>query len=284
MKYLRLSALALSGVLTAGLSLAADVGTTVFPLPVEPDLYAAYNKTAITGVTAGSSFIRFANLRSQATRNYVEIYGVTDKATLGSFVVDVPAKATIQVQPERMIFTFAPVNWNQPVVLYVENGRDKQVWQHVKFNAATGDFSEASVCVAPPHLDYTAPGNAALDVFPGGLSRYTSTVSVHNFSDFTGRYEAHVYDAATGQQLGATAFELPARQSFTKQGSYFAQLAAAAAKADDSRFLNVEFVSVGNPAAKITVGHEVTDLAGRTVNLSNPCPITGGIATIQTGG
>lgn len=279
MKYLRFFAFGLSGLLTAGIAGAADVGTTVFP--VEPDLNAAYAKTAITGVTAGSSFIRFANLRGQATRNHVEIYGLTDKATLGSFVVDVPAKATVQVQPERMIFTFAPVNWDQPVVLYVENGRDKQVWQHVKLNPATGDFSDASVCVSPPHLDYAAPGNAALDVFPGGLSRFTSTVSVHNFSDVTGRYEAHVYDAATGQQLGAVAFELPARASFTRQGSYFAQLAA---MADESRFMNVEFVSVGNPVARITVAHEVTDLSGRTVNLSNPCPITGGFATIQTGG
>lgn len=282
MKYLHLTAFALSGLLAAGSSLAADAGATVFP--TEPDLNAAYAKTAITGVTAGASFIRFANLRGQATRNYVEIYGLTDKATLGSFVVDVPAKATVQIQPERMIYTFAPVNWDQPVVLYVENGRDKQVWQHVKLNPATGDFSDASVCVSPPHLDYAAPGNAALDVFPGGLSRYTSTVSVHNFSDVTGRYEAHVYDAATGQQLGAVAFELPARTSFTRQGSYFAQLAALPARADESRFLNVEFVSVGNPVAKITVAHEVTDLAGRTVNLSNPCPITGGFATIQTGG
>jgi len=32
------------------------------------------------------------------------------------------------------------------------------------------------------------------------------------------------------------------------------------------------------------LGHEVTDLAGRVVNLSNPCPITGGIGTILTGG
>lgn len=288
MKYISLSTIVASGLLAANLTLGADASTTVFPLPVEPGTD-AYNKTAITGIVAGSSFVRFTNLRGEATRNHVEIYGLTDKQTLGSFTVDVPAKATVQIQPERMIYTFAPVNWNQPIVLYVENGRDKQVWQHLKLNAATGDFSDASVCVTPPHLDYAAPGNAALDVFPGvfpgGLARYTSTVSVHNFSGFTGRYEAHVYDAATGQQLGAVAFELPARQSFIRQGSYFSQLvAAAAAKADDSRFFNVEFVSVGDPNARITVGHDVTDASGRTVNLSNPCPLTGGLVTIQTGG
>ena len=282
MKYIRLSALVLAGLATAGLGQATDVGTTLYPTPVVPGA-AAYNKTAITGIEAGSSFVRFANLRDAPVRNHVEIYGLADKQTLGSFVVDVPAHATIQIQPERMIYTFAPVNWNQPVVLYDENGRDKQVWQNIKLNSRTGDFYDASVCVAPPHLDYAAPGNVALDVFPGGLSRYASTVTAHNFSDVTGRFEARVTDAETGKIAGAVAFELGPRQSFSKPGSYFAQLAAPASAAyDETRFRNVEFVSVGDVNARITVGHEVIDTStGPMVNLSNPCPLTGGIATIM---
>ncbi len=282
MKYHNLSWIILSGLLTAAGADAADVTTTIFPTPVIPGA-AAYNKTAITGIEAGVSFVRLANLSDAATRNYVEIYGLTEKQTLGSFTVDVPAHASVQIQPERMIYTFAPVSWNQPIVLYVENGRGKQVWQHVKLNSRTGDFYDASVCVASPHLDYVAPGNAAIDVFPGGLSRYSSTVTVHNFSDVAGRFEAHVTDAETGKAAGAVVFELGPRQSFSRSGSYFAQLAAPASGAfDESRFLNVTFVSVGDANARVVVGHEVVDSAsGRTVNLSNPCPLTGGLVTVQ---
>lgn len=250
--------------------------------PALPPGSEAYNKTAITGVVPGASFIRFSNLRDEATRNYVEIYGVTDRQTLGSFVVDVPAKATVQIQPERMIFTFAPVNWNQPIVLYVENGRDKQVWQHIKLNDRTGAFSDASVCASPPHIDYVQPGNAALDVFPGGFTRFSSTVTAHNFSDKAGRFEARVFDAATGKKIGAVAFELAARQSFTRGGVNFASISDVSSPVDDSRFMNVEFVQVGDGGARLVVGHEVADIFnGATMNMSNPCSIHGGLVSIQ---
>lgn len=272
---------ALAALLAASPAIAADVAA-VLPGSLLPPGAEAYNKTAITGVVAGSSFIRFANLRDAATRNYVEIYGLTDKATLGSFVVDVPAKATVQIQPERMIYTFAPVNWSQPIVLYVENGRDKQVWQHIKLNARAGTFSDASVCASPPHLDYVQPGNAALNVFPGGFSRFSSTVTAHNFSDKAGRFEARVYNAATGERIGAVAFDLGARESFTRGGVYFASISDGVSPVDDARYMNVEFVQVGDGAARIVVGHEVADMFnGATMNMSNPCSIHGGFVTIQ---
>lgn len=111
---------------------AQDVRTTVVDetggviTPLLGD--AAYARTAITGVEAGASHIRLANIKDDTVRNYVEIYGLHDRATLGSFTVDVPAKGAVQFQPESMIFSIAPLNWDQPIVLYVENGRDKQLW------------------------------------------------------------------------------------------------------------------------------------------------------------
>lgn len=277
----RLATVTLAALSAAFLSASVPTSAQADTASALPPGAEAYNRTAITGVEAGASFIRLANLRDQPTRNYVEIYGVSDRASLGSFVVDVPAKASVQFQPELMIQPFAPVNWNQPIVLYVENGRDKQVWQHIKWRARADAFTDASVCASPPHLDYVQPGNAALNVYPGGFSRYASTVTAHNFSDKTGRYEARIFDAATGKRLGAVAFELGARQSFARTGAYFAQQADVVAPVDDARYLNVEFVSVGDAGARIVVGHEVTDVfTGDTLNLSNPCSIHGGFASV----
>jgi hypothetical protein len=240
----------------------------------------ATNKTAIVRVAAGASYIRLANMLDKPTRNYVEVYGLSDQATLGSFVVDVPAKASVQFQPEKMLQTFAPVNWDQPLVLYVENGRDKQVWQHIKSYPGSSVFFDASVCTPPPHLDYVQPGNVAINVHAGSGTGYISTITVHNFSDKTGRYEAQIYDTATGQQVGATAFELKPRQSLTRSGSYYAQQAGPAAPETRDRYLNVEFVSVGDPDARIVVGHEVLDAArGYVLNLSNPCALNGGLVS-----
>jgi hypothetical protein len=274
MKFNRFNFLSAAAFFAAALpALAAD--TAALPAGAE-----AYTKTAITRVAAGASYIRLANLRDEPTRNYVEVYGLTDKATLGSFVVDVPAKASVQFQPETMIQTFAPVNWDQPLVLYVENGRDKQVWQHIKSYPGTGMFFDASACAAPPHMDYVQPGNVALNVFTGGLARYVSTVSIHNFSNKTGRYEARIYDAATGKKVGATAFELAPRQSLTRSGAYYAQVSDLNASVDASRYLNVEFVSVGDADARVVLSHEVMDVFNSSVlNLSNPCAIHGGFVS-----
>ncbi len=251
-------------------------------VPTLPPEAGTYNKTAIVGIENGQSLVRLANLRDEPTRNYVDIYGLTDKATLGSFTVDVPAKASIQFMPELMIYTFAPVNWEQPVVLYVKNGRDKQVWQHVKIDARTGALYDASVCAAPPHLDYAAPGNAALNVYPGYFSRYLSTVSVHNFSDKSGNFEARITDAETGKSVGTVAFTLDPRESFIRNGIWYAGQGTRESPLDDNRYLNVEIVRVGeDTGARVVVGHEVKDLfSGQTTNLSNPCPIHGGLVSI----
>ena len=240
----------------------------------------AYTKTAIIGIEAGASFIRLSNFLEQPTRNYVEVYGVADRAALGGFTVEVPAKATVQFQPEHMFETFASVNWNQPIVLYVENGRDKQVWQHIKFDNRSRIFSDAGVCASPPALSYITPGNVAIDVFTNASPRFTSEVTVHNFSDEDAHFEARVYDAATGQIASTRAFALGGRQSLTTNGLFYAPLGDRLPPADKGQFMNVEFVQVGGNGAHIVVSHEVLDsLSQTTLNLSNPCSIHGGLVS-----
>ncbi len=241
---------------------------------------AAYARTAITGVEAGASVIRLANLRDEPVRNYVEIYGLHDRATLGSFPIDVPAKGSVQFQPESMIFSIAPLNWDQPIVLYVENGRDKQLWQHVKLRR-TG-LKDASVCTAPIHLDYAPVGNVALNIYAGHFSRYTSLVSAHNFSTADGDYEVRVYDAATGSRLAASPVTIKARETFSRAGTWFASLIQTFAPADEQRPLNIEFVPVKDTGARLVVSHEVYDVfTGGATNLSNPCALHGGFVHIM---
>lgn len=257
---------------------AQDARDTTGPY-VPPPGHADYNKTAIIGVEAGASHIRLANLRDETVRNYVEIYGLGDRQTLGSFTLDVPAKGSIQFQPESMIFSILPLNWDQPVVLYVENGRDQQLWQHVKLRRS--GLTDAGVCAAPVHLDYAPVGNVALNIFAGHFSRYTSQVTAHNFSDQAGEYEVRVYDAATGSRLAASPVTIKARESFSRDGTWFAGLIQTFAPADEQRPLNIEFVLTQDTGARIVVGHTVRDVfTGDVVNLSNPCALHGGIATI----
>ena len=262
-------------ILPAAAQDARDPTGPYVPPPGNP----AYNKTAIIGVEAGASHVRLANLRDEAVRNHVEIYGLGDRHTLGSFTLDVPAKGSVQFQPETMIESFAPLNWNQPIVLYVENGRDKQLWQHVKLRRS--GLTDASVCATPPHLDYAPVGNVALNIFAGHFSRYTSLVTAHNFSDQAGEYEVHVYDAATGSRLALSPVTIKARESFSRDGTWFASLIQTFAPADEQRPLNVEFVLKQDTGARIVVAHTVRDVfTGDAVNLSNPCAIHGGIVTI----
>lgn len=241
---------------------------------------AAYNRTAIIGVEAGASHIRLANFKDETVRNYVEIYGLHDKAPIGSFTLDVPAKGSVQFQPESMIFSILPLNWNQPIVLYVENGRDKQLWQHVKFRRA--GLADATACAAPIHIDYAPVGNVALNIFTGHFSRYNSMVSAHNFSNEDGEYEIRVYDAATGSRLAASPVTIKARETFSRGGTWFASLIQTFAPADEQRPLNVEFVRVKDNGARIVVSHAVSDVfTAASTNLSNPCAIHGGLVTIQ---
>ncbi|MCB2107842.1 MAG: hypothetical protein KDE14_09095 [Rhodobacteraceae bacterium] len=247
----------------------------------------AYIKTPIIGVEAGRSLIRFANLDDTVTAtNYVEIYGLGSQATLGSFQVDVPPKASIEVRPEQMIQTFAPVDYDQPLVLYVENGRAKQLYQHVIYDAEQGSFANASACTTAPHVDYVPDGQSAINVL-AGVGRYASFVTVHNFTDVPAVFEARVYDAADGRMKGSVEIELGARESFSQSGLWYQQatggIVIGIGKASQQDQINIEYAPAGpDSAARLVVAHEIYDLyRGSSTNVSNPCPIHGGIIDLD---
>jgi len=260
----------------------SDLPPTNLPRPGFAD---PYNKTPIVGYTAGPSHIRLANMRDEGTvTNYISIWGQDEKAWLGRVQVEVPAKASVTIQPHLMLQTFAPVNWSQPIVLYVENGREKQLWQHVRNNEHTGRIEDASVCTHSPHQDYIPAQQVVLNAQINRVGPRHSLVLLHNFSEQDAVFEARMYDAATGANLGKLDIPLAARESFSETAFALLdqsdQVRVQATAYPDA--LNIEFVQKApQDGARVVVAHALHDYTtGDGTNLSNPCPIHSGMITI----
>ncbi|MGE4063580.1 MAG: hypothetical protein AB7E79_09445 [Rhodospirillaceae bacterium] len=258
------------------------------PIPVDFPPYIGftdpYAKTPILGYTPGVSLIRLANLRDEGiVTNTITIYGLDEKNVLGTVQVDVPAKASVSVEPHLMLETFAPVNWRQPIVLYVENGRDKQLWQHVKYDWRSGQLEDASVCTNAPHADYIPVRHVALNVYKSFAEPFNSRITVHNFSDVEGTFTAYVYDAGSGGHAGQLDITVPPHGSLTQTGRwYWNNSAEVRVAAELPGTINIEFVpKAPDSGARLAVQHVVVErMTGTTANLSNPCPIHGGTITI----
>ena len=273
---------ALTGFTAISTRARADSQPTQLPYPGFAD---PYNKTPIIGYTPGESQIRLANMRDEGTAtNYISIWGQREKRWLGTVQVDVPAKASVAVEPHLLLETFAPVNWRQPVVLYVENGRGKQLWQHVKYSGRTNELQNMSVCTNAPHADYIPARGVVLNAQIKRVGPRHSLVTVHNFSEQDAVFEARMYDAGTGQSLGKAEIPLAARETFSQAAIWLYDRSdivyIRAPELPGS--MNIEFVQKApQDGAQVSVGHWVVDYTtGQMTNLSNPCAITGGTITI----
>jgi hypothetical protein len=259
------TALACTWLLAAAAGSSAAASSVVEPTAVEA-------ATPIARVSPALSYIRFANMAESGTATHsVEVYGLDSHSVLGTVQVDVPAKGSLQVRPTDMIRSLQPIELNQFVALYVRGTGPRQFWQHVKFDPRSGAFSDAGVCTkATPAAD-EAP--VALNVHTAAIPTYVSFVTVHNFTDIGARYQARVYNAATGAALGAATIELGPRGTFSENGLWFHNAVGLFFPGADLPHLNVEFVELGGPTgARLSVAHEVVNaLTGETANLSNPC-------------
>jgi hypothetical protein len=279
MKIRILSVLAAGALLLAGAAQAAEGSVEPRPTPVNGD---AYIKTAIVGIEKGRSGVRLANFLDEPTRNYVNLYGVAEARVLGRAEVEVPAKASLQFKPEQIPWIVtAPINWDQPLVIYVENGRQKQLWQHLQYDPSTGTLSNASICVSPPHQDYAAVDQVAINVFTSRIQRHVSLITLHNFSDADAAFEARLYDFRTGAHVGTANLEIKAHGTFSDSAQWF-ETEADFQPHGGQPYINIVFVPV-NPAggARLVVGHAMLDMTmGNAVNVSNPCSIHGGIVQL----
>ncbi len=237
----------------------------------------AYRYTVILGVDPGRSYVRIANMSTAPVTSTIEVYGLETESTLGSFQIQVPAKASVQIKAEAMIQSLLPLELDQFLALYVRNGHPDQLWQHVQYDENNGEFSNAGICTYSPDPDFLPPGNVALNVHTTRIAQYASFVTVHNFTDETGTFEVRVYNASTGALKGTTEIELGPRVSLNESSDWFQGAVGWFFPNETELHMNIEFVPVDPAsAARITVGHVVADLfQGGTTNLSNPCPLHG---------
>lgn len=278
------AALALAAGWSARAQETAPVTDTSVEAPL-PGFSDPYNRVPVLGYQPGRSALRLANMRDEgATTNIITIYGLDEKQVLGTVQVEVPAKASVQVQPHLLLETFAPVNWRQPVVLYIENGHAKQLWQLVKFDRREGRIEDASVCTNSPHADYIPARQVVLNAQVNRVGYLSSRITVHNFSDRAGTFEARMSDAGTGQSLGKVEITVGAQESLTESGLwYFDHSDIVYIQAPDlPGSMNIEFVpKAPDNGARLAVQHQLLNYAsGEVSNLSNPCAIHGGTITL----
>lgn len=266
------------------MSTPAKADSQLSHLPM-PDFADPYGKTPILGYKPGESQIRLANMRDEGTAtNIISIWGLDEKRWLGTVQVEVPAKASIAVEPHLMLETFAPVNWRQPVALYVENGREQQLWQHVRSTDRASALKDLSVCTYSPHADYIPASQIVLNAYISRVGALRSVVSVHNFSAQDAVFEARLYDAGTGASLGKVEIPLAARETFSNTALWLFDHSdyAFIQAPQPPGSMNIAFVQKApQDGARVSVAHWVADYTtGETTNLSNPCPITGGTIAI----
>ena len=248
---------------------------------------AARARAAITNVYAGQSVIRFGNPHADMPATLdIAVYGTSDKTMLGRFQVRVPAMASVQVRPEELLQTFAPVNWDQLVVLYVQADLDGQLWHHLRRNGAAGDFADASVCTYVQG-GTLPPGNLVLNAtlmhaYAGPQEPYASFISLHSLSDEATSYEARIHDAVTGELMGRVDVVLEPHGSFNQSSSWYQNNAGWYFPRPVQTHMNIVFVPKGGArrTEALVVGHTLMNVVeGDRINLSNPCPMSPSEAT-----
>jgi hypothetical protein len=246
----------------------------------------AYNNNAIINLDPRRSYVRFANFRDQQepVRNYVSVYDTTAKRVVGSFELDVRAKAAVQLSYADIVaragLRFDDAS-ERKLVLYVQNGRDKQLWQHVQYDVNTRNLENATVCSVAPHADYIAPHNVVMNVHSGLMKTQVSIVSLHNFGDVGTSFQANFYDAVSGQALGFVPITLESRQTFERSVAWYETEMGLKPSASQFHY-NIEIVPTSFPHGKVVTSHTVLNTeANASANLSNPCALHGGIITID---
>lgn len=256
--------------------LAATAAATLMLSPAQSSASTEIaQRTAIPNVFAGQSSVRIANTETHPARHDIEIYGVNERAPIGRFVVDVPAKASVVFRPEEMIQTFAPVNWNQLLVLYVETSAEGQRWQHLR-QYPGGALVNASMCGPAHPLTATRP-QMAMNVHTMVTSPMASFITLHNPTDAALELDARIYSARTGRIIGSVAMTLDPHETASRSGHFF-QSNAGWFFPDETQF-NVEFVPrMAGAGSGLIVGHMLMDLmTGQSTSLSDPCNVIAGM-------
>ncbi|MDX2221827.1 MAG: hypothetical protein SFV21_03695 [Rhodospirillaceae bacterium] len=233
--------------------------------------------TAILRLFPSQSYVRLANLTGDAPVTHtLELYGLDTRTTLGRFQVTVPAKGSIQFSPRDMVPGTRPADLDQFMALYIDGAPAGQFWQHVRYDAANGSFSDATVCATGDDAaDRGARPAAAINVHTDRIGRYASFVTVHNPGVAPVSLQARLTHARTGERIGTIAIDLPPRGTHSASGVWYQLNGGLFIPTAEQQHFNVEFVAAdGSAPPRLTVSHEVRDLlANQSVNLSMLCAL-----------
>lgn len=240
----------------------------------------AQGPSAITSVYAGQSSITFANATVTEGTVSVDVYGVSDQAILGSFQVHLPPMGSKTIRPEQALQSFARLNWDQLIVLYVSSPTAGLSWQHLRRDAISRNLVNRTVCKS---RDAGEGGRAVAwhagvtHMFTGShTDPYASLLSLHNAADRPASYEVRLYDAATGEVLGRTDVALEARGSLLQSASWFQSMSGLYFPRPSQTHVNISFIPTGETqdTDSLILEHTKVDVAeGETINFSTPCPI-----------
>jgi hypothetical protein len=247
----------------------------------------AFRNVAILGLDPQSSFVRFGNFRDgEPVRNYVEVYSLTQGKTIGRFELNVPARGAAQlsfldiVSAAGLDLTTAST---QELALYVQNGREKQVWQHVQYDARTESLVNASACSFSPEAAYIPPSNVAMNVHTSTIGHIRSLITIHNFADEARHLDVRVTDARTGQEIGVVPISLEPRSSFNEEAAWFEnELGFRPARNQYHVNIEVNLLEGSKANPNVIVAHALFNTRTEAVaNLSAICSIHGGTITLD---
>lgn len=255
--------------LSSGLSRAAE------PAPVS-----THTRAAITSVYPGQSIITFANANETEGTVNVDVYGVSDDAMLGSFQVHLAPMGSKAIRPEQALQSFARLNWDQLIVLYVSSPTAGLSWQHVRWDVTSRSLVNRTACKsgsAGEAVGAVAWHAGVTHMFTGSQTDpYASLISLHNAAEQRVTYDVRLYDAASGEVLGRTEVALGPRGSLVQSAAWFQSMSGLYFPRPNQTHVNIAFVPTGDThgADRLVVEHTKMNVAeGATINFSTPCPI-----------
>lgn len=239
---------------------------------VAADDLSAY--TPIPNVVPGTSFIRLYGLEGTDTSFELRAFGQATGREYQGQSVAVGANAVKQQ-------AVSPIGSSddRALTVYVKGSRPglslAGAFQHVKFNGATGEFENMSVCSINPTYGgaFGSLNNILLDVHTSVIPGYTSYISIINRDIASAhKYQVNVKDAASGLLLGQTEITVGATSTFKQPFSLIAQAIGFKATADQPH-VTIEVVGMDGGPPMLTSHVVVNEATGTEINMSTVCPI-----------
>ncbi len=233
--------------------------------------------TPVMNVVPGTSYIRLYSLEGSDATFQLRAFGNKTGRELPAQSVVVPANAVKQQFMPPSMRASSPED--EAVTVYVKGSRAgldlAGVFQHVKFNGATGEFENMSVCSLNPAFvsSFSYINSVMLDVHTSVIPGYTSYVSIVNQDSKTSHtYNLTVKDSGTGLLLGNAQVTVAAGATYKQSFAEIAKLIGFVPAADQPH-VSIQVISTDGGPSVLTSHTVVNDATGTEINMSTVCPI-----------